>query len=66
MFSTLELPVLYMVGKHSPASSRAVARLLIPALPNVECVEFEDLGHMGPITHPGPVNTAIMQFIERL
>ncbi len=66
VFSALELPVLYMVGKHSPASSRAVARLLIRALPNVECVEFEDLGHMGPITHPDPVNTAIMQFIERL
>jgi pimeloyl-ACP methyl ester carboxylesterase len=54
-----------MVGKDSPASSRAVARLLTGALPNVEVVELEGLGHMGPITHPEVVNQVIVQFIER-
>jgi hypothetical protein len=24
-----------------------------------------DWGHMGPITHPGPVNEAIARFLER-
>jgi len=28
-------------------------------------VEFENLGHMGPITHPDVVNEAIGQFLER-
>jgi hypothetical protein len=28
-------------------------------------VEFENLGHMGPVTHPDLVNEAIGQFLER-
>ncbi len=64
-FRTLDIPVLYMVGKRSTASARGVARLLTKALPRVEVVEFEDLGHMGPVTHPEPVNEAIKQFLER-
>lgn len=64
-FRSLDVPVLYMVGKRSTRSARGVARLLAAALPRVELVEFEDLGHMGPITHPGPVNDAIAQFLER-
>jgi len=27
-------------------------------------VEFEKLGHMGPVTHPEPVNAAILEFLE--
>ena len=61
----LPMPVLLMVGKNSPASARAVARLLAEALPRVETLEFEDLGHMGPVTHPEVVNTAIEEFLCR-
>ena len=64
-FRSLTVPVLYMVGKRSTRSARGVARLLTAALPRVELVEFADLGHMGPITHPGPVNDAIARFLER-
>jgi len=64
-FRELEIPVLYMVGKRSTPSAHGVARLLISALPQVEVLEFDDLGHMGPITHPEPVNEAIAQFLER-
>jgi pimeloyl-ACP methyl ester carboxylesterase len=64
-FRSLDVPVLYMVGKRTTASARGVARLLAPALPRVELVEFDDLGHMGPVTHPGPVNEAIGRFLER-
>jgi len=28
-------------------------------------VEFEELGHMGPVTHPEPVNAAIRTFLGR-
>jgi pimeloyl-ACP methyl ester carboxylesterase len=63
-FRSLDIPVLYMVGKRSTASAHGVARLLTNALPRVEVVEFEELAHMGPITHPGPVNDVIARFLE--
>jgi pimeloyl-ACP methyl ester carboxylesterase len=64
-FADLDVPVLYMIGRNSPASSRGVARILTRALPRVEVVEFEGLGHMGPVTHPEVVNEAISEFLER-
>jgi len=64
-FRSLAIPVLYMVGRRSRASVRGVARLLAAALPRVELVDFEDIGHMGPVTHPEEINAAIGQFLER-
>jgi pimeloyl-ACP methyl ester carboxylesterase len=64
-FSELKVPVLYMMGGDSPASSRGVGRLLTRALPQVQVVEFSSMGHMGPITHPEVVNDAISRFLER-
>lgn len=64
-FRALDIPVLYMTGKRSPASAHGVARLLATVLPRVERVEFEALGHMGPITHPEMVNAATGDFLER-
>src|SRR5262245_14315070 len=63
-FAELNVPVLYMMGSESPASSRGVGRLLIKALPRVRLVEFGGLGHMGPITHAELVNDAIVRFLE--
>lgn len=64
-FSRLNVPVLYMAGKRSTTSALGVARLLVPVLPSVELVEFEDLGHMGPVTHPDKVNQCIKGYLER-
>lgn len=64
-FRTLDIPVLYMVGKESTPSALGVARLLTQALPRVEFREFEGLGHMGPITHPQLVNEAVADFFAR-
>ena len=64
--SRLKVPVLYTTGKESPASSLGVARLLTGTLPQVQVVEFEGLGHMGPITHPEVVNEAISAFLKRV
>ena len=61
----LTMPVLLMVGRNSPASARAVARLLAQTLPRVETLEFEVPGHMGPVTHPEVVNPAIEEFLRR-
>ena len=64
-FRSLDVPVLYMVGKRSTPSAHGVARLLLSALPRVERVEFENVGHMGPVTHPHLVKEAIRRFLER-
>jgi pimeloyl-ACP methyl ester carboxylesterase len=64
-FRKLNVPVLYMMGSDSPASSRGVGRLLTRALPQVQVLEFKGMGHMGPITHPNTVNNAILSFLER-
>ena len=64
-FHSLDIPVLYMVGKRSTLSARGVSRLLANALPRAVLLEFDELGHMGPITHPEPVNEAIVRFLER-
>ena len=64
-FSALDVPVLLMVGERSPASARSVARLLAKVLPRVEVIEFEGLGHMGPVTHPAVVNAAIGRFLAQ-
>jgi pimeloyl-ACP methyl ester carboxylesterase len=63
-FAGLNVPVLYMMGSESPASSRGVGRLLIRALPRVRVVEFGGLGHMGPITHAEVVTDAIAGFLD--
>jgi pimeloyl-ACP methyl ester carboxylesterase len=64
-FLSLDIPVLYMIGKRSTPAALGVARLLVNALPRVEVVEFEELGHMGPITHPDRVNEVIARFLAR-
>ena len=63
-FAELKLPVLFMLGKRSPASARGVARLLLETLPNVQVAEFDALGHMGPVTHPDVVNAVIARFLQ--
>jgi pimeloyl-ACP methyl ester carboxylesterase len=64
-FARLDVPVLLMRGTESPASSLGVARLLAGALPRVDVVELEGVGHMGPITHPQLVNDRIFDFLRR-
>ena len=59
----LDMPVLYMLGASSPESAYAVARLLVPVLPQVQVVEFPGLGHMAPVTHPQIVNAAIARIL---
>jgi pimeloyl-ACP methyl ester carboxylesterase len=63
VFAALDIPILYLLGGRSPLSSREVARVLTAVLPQVEVVEFPDLGHMAPVTQPGVVNPLIEQFL---
>jgi pimeloyl-ACP methyl ester carboxylesterase len=64
-FRSLDIPVLYMTGQRSTPSAHAVARLLTAVLPRVEQLEFDTLGHMGPVTDADTVNAAIAAFVER-
>lgn len=63
-FSSLDVPILYMIGEKSPESARAVTRVLLPVLPCVRTVEFPGLGHMAPVTHPELVNAEIAKFLR--
>lgn len=65
-FAALNIPILYMLGSESPESARAVARSLVPALSRVKVVEFPGLGHMAPVTHPGPINAEIARFLSEI
>ena len=62
-FAALDVPVLYLTGTESPASSREVARLLTKTLPRVTAIEVEGVGHMAPLTHPERVNALIEDFL---
>jgi pimeloyl-ACP methyl ester carboxylesterase len=62
-FGQLTMPVLYMTGAQSTQSARGVAQRLMQALPHVKHVHFQNLGHMGPITHPEIINQAIDEFL---
>lgn len=64
-FASLDIPVLCMTGGRSTASAHGVAHRLLGVLPRAEHHVFEKLGHMGPITHPEPVNEAIDAFLQR-
>jgi pimeloyl-ACP methyl ester carboxylesterase len=45
-------------------SARGVMRALLPVLPHARVQEFDAVGHMGPITHPEPINAAIERFLD--
>ncbi|UUX97180.1 alpha/beta fold hydrolase [Aquabacterium sp. J223] len=62
-FRALDLPVLLMTGGRSTTAAHGVARRLAGALPRVTVRTFAELGHMGPVTHPEPVNEAIRAFL---
>lgn len=64
-FRALDMPVLLMQGSDTTPSARAVSTLLARTLPRVETLTLRGLGHMGPITHPGEVDTAIEDFLRR-
>ena len=64
VFAKLGVPVLLLVGKRSPVSSRSVCGLLARTLPRVDVVELDDCGHMAPVTHPHVVNAYIARFLE--
>lgn len=60
----LTMPTLLLTGSGSTLAARSVIRVLRAYLPHAASVEIPDLGHMGPVTHPQPVNRAIAAFLD--
>lgn len=63
-YGTVTAPTLVLGGALTqPAELRVIERLAA-ALPNATLRVFPEMGHMGPITHGGEVNTAIAAFVR--
>lgn len=56
---------LLMSGEASRASALGLAALLETSLPRLRRERFAGVGHMGPVTHPEPVNAVIADFLRR-
>ena len=62
-FAAVDIPTLLLSGTKSTAPARAMTRLLSSVLPHAKIIELEGMGHMGPVTHPEVVNSAIETFL---
>jgi len=62
---SLRVPTLLLYGEDSPDSTRDITRLLARILPCRELLEFDGLGHMGPMEDPDRVNATIAEFVGR-
>jgi len=58
-YGTITAPTLLLGGARTPITERRTLERLAEALPNARLALFDDMGHMGPITHADVVNTAI-------
>lgn len=63
--SALPMPILLLTGTRTTSAARGVVATLRKLLPTADLVEFDGLGHMGPVTHPVVVNQAIVSFIGK-
>ncbi|WP_341503597.1 alpha/beta hydrolase [Gallaecimonas sp. GXIMD4217] len=63
--AVIQVPVRLIVGRRSPASSRAVVAELARRLPQAEVVEV-DAGHMGPVQAPEQVLPHFADFLAEV
>jgi pimeloyl-ACP methyl ester carboxylesterase len=64
-YATITAPTLLLGGATSPALERQVVEALAGALPNARMKIVDGAGHMGPITHAGAVNGAIIEHLRQ-
>jgi len=62
----LSIPILLLTGARTTSAARGVVAVLQKLLPSADFVELNNLGHMGPITHPDVVNREIVGFINKV
>jgi pimeloyl-ACP methyl ester carboxylesterase len=58
-YSQIAAPTLILGGGLSPAAERLTVERLVRVMPAARLEMFDDLGHMGPLTHADRVNAAI-------
>lgn len=59
----LDVPVLLLTGTRGPPHLRDSVRAVRDALPNARLVEFDGLGHLGPVADPEGVAEAVRAFL---
>jgi pimeloyl-ACP methyl ester carboxylesterase len=60
----LQIPVLLMYGERTRRATREIVTLLARQLPQVIQSRLYDAGHMGPVTHAGAFNAALVCFLD--
>jgi pimeloyl-ACP methyl ester carboxylesterase len=65
-FAAVDVPALLLSGTKSTPPARAITTLLSSVLPRARILELEGIGHMGPVTHPEVVNSAIETFLLKM
>jgi pimeloyl-ACP methyl ester carboxylesterase len=63
-FESLDRPALVMSGEFDLDSRKRFARQLASQLPQGECVEIPDAGHLSNFDNPGAYNQALRRFLE--
>jgi pimeloyl-ACP methyl ester carboxylesterase len=61
----LDVPVLHLTGRETRASARQIGELLESALPDVESITLNAMGHLGPITHAEIVAKRVGDYVRR-
>jgi pimeloyl-ACP methyl ester carboxylesterase len=64
-YAAITAPTLLLHGEASPPAARRVVACLCAAMPNVTVTSIAGAGHMGPITHAGAVNGAIVEHLNK-
>lgn len=61
----LSCPGLFMTGSEEPNSTPAMSEAMAALVPDGRCVVIDGAAHMMPMTHPGAVNSALLDFVAR-
>jgi len=64
-YTSVSMPVLYLAGRDTRASTRRITELLAYTLPDVELETLDGMGHLGPVTHAEPIAQRIADFVRR-
>lgn len=62
--SSLEMPVLVVVGQNDKADFRAIARHLSETIPGAELAEVEAAGHLVGLEQPAALNELLLEFLS--
>lgn len=62
---TLACAALFLTGSEEPNSTPAMSAAMAALVPDGQCAVIDGAAHMMPMTHPGDVNAALLDFAAR-